>query len=106
MTNTSPADLPPPHPGLFRGLLRGACERVLRGWYVIRAAETPRRLKVASVLVALYLLFPFDLIFDLLPLLGLSDDLVGLTVLAFALNRHATPDLRRQARASALRLIP
>lgn len=106
MNSGLPGELPPPYPGVFRGLLRGVCERCLRLWYVVRAAETPRRLKVAAVLVVLYFLFPFDLVSDLLPLLGLSDDLLGLAALAFALNRHVTPPIRQRARARALSLIP
>lgn len=104
--NNLPADLPPPHPGLFRGLLRGIIERALRLWYVARAADTPRRLKIASLLVVVYFLFPFDLISDLLPLLGFGDDFIALSLLAVTLNRHATPEIRHRARARALQAIP
>lgn len=99
-------DLPPPHPGLFRGFLRGTLERLLRLYYTARAPGTPRRLKLASLLVVAYFLFPFDFITDLLPLLGFGDDIVAMTLLAFALSRHTTDDIRLRARARALRIVP
>ncbi|MFZ5723217.1 MAG: YkvA family protein [Pseudomonadota bacterium] len=99
-------DLPPPHPGLFRGFLRGALERLLRLGYAAAAADTPRRLRVAALLAAVYVVFPFDLISDLLPLLGFGDDVLALSLLAFALSRHVTPEIRQRARARALRIVP
>lgn len=99
-------DLPPPHPGLFRSLLRGILERALRLFFTARAADTPARLKFASVLVVVYFFFPFDLISDLLPLIGFGDDLLALTGLGYALSRHTTDDIRYRARVRALRIIP
>jgi uncharacterized membrane protein YkvA (DUF1232 family) len=101
-----PEDLPPPHPGLWRGLARGLLERALRLFHTARSDHTPFRLRAASLLVVLYLLFPFDLISDLLPLLGFGDDLLALSLLAWALSRHSTDAIRYRARAEALKVIP
>lgn len=99
-------DLPPPHPGLWRGIARGLLERALRLFHTARAQHTPWRVKAASVLAIGYLLFPFDLISDLLPLLGFGDDLFALALLACALSRHSTDAIRYRARAEALKIIP
>jgi len=101
----SPDDLPPPYPGFWRGLARSLLERLLRLFHTARAAHTPWRLKAASILAVLYLLFPFDLISDLLPLLGFGDDILALALLAWALSRHTTDAIRYRARADALKII-
>jgi uncharacterized membrane protein YkvA (DUF1232 family) len=101
-----PPDLPPPFPGFWRGLARGLLERVCRLYLTARAPGTPTRLKAASVLVAFYFLFPFDLISDLLPLLGFGDDLFAVSLLGYALSRHANDAIRWRAREMALKVIP
>lgn len=45
-------------------------------WFAIRHPGTPLHLKVASVLLALYLLSPIDLIPIFIPIVGLLDDLI------------------------------
>lgn len=101
-----PSDLPPPYPGFWRGILRGLLERALRLYHTARAEHTPMRLKAASFLALLYLVFPFDVISDLLPLLGFGDDLIALSLLAWALSRHTTDEIRLRARGAALKVIP
>lgn len=99
------SDPPPPKPGLARGLLRGLLERALRLYYTARAADTPASLRVASLLVLVYFVFPFDLITDLLPLLGFGDDFIALSLLGWRLSRHTTDEIRLRARKRALRVI-
>lgn len=107
MDNMLPAnDLPPPRPGLLRGLFRGLLENVLRLAFTAMHADTPGRLRIASVLVLVYFVVPFDLVSDLLPLLGFGDDAIAIGVLAWRLSRHTTPAIRLRARARALRIIP
>ena len=45
-----------------------------------------------------YLLMPADLIPDILPVAGFTDDLVALTAMMGIWNNHITPDIRRRAR--------
>ncbi len=45
-------------------------------WHAFRHADTPLHLKVAMLLVAFYLINPFDLVPEFLPFLGVVDDLV------------------------------
>ncbi len=45
-------------------------------WYALRHPESPQWLKWGTAGVVLYLLSPVDLIPDVIPVLGLMDDLV------------------------------
>lgn len=99
-------DLPPPCPGFWRAIARGLIERALRIVYAARAPATPARLKIASLLVAVYFVFPFDLVSDLLPLLGFGDDLLAISLLGWRLSRHADEEIRYRARARALAIVP
>ena len=45
-------------------------------WKAFWAAETPLHLKAATLFVAFYLINPFDILPDLIPLLGWADDLI------------------------------
>jgi len=54
---------------------------VLRGdarqlWFALRHPASPGWLKLGTALIALYLLSPIDLIPDVLPVIGVVDDLV------------------------------
>jgi uncharacterized membrane protein YkvA (DUF1232 family) len=66
---------------------------VLRGdarqlWFALRHPEAPGWLKLGTALIALYLLSPIDLIPDVLPLIGVADDLVLVPlVIRWLLNR-------------------
>ncbi|MEN3294319.1 MAG: hypothetical protein V7642_3572 [Burkholderiales bacterium] len=55
-------------------LIRTAGRDLLVFWYACRHPATPRALKIAGVLMALYVLSPVDLISDLIPVLGWIDD--------------------------------
>jgi uncharacterized membrane protein YkvA (DUF1232 family) len=55
--------------------------RVVRGdarrlWFALRHPAAPTWLKVGTGLIVLYVLSPIDLIPDLVPVLGVVDDLV------------------------------
>jgi uncharacterized membrane protein YkvA (DUF1232 family) len=58
---------------LLWSLLRGDA---LRLWRALRHPASPAWLKLGIALVALYLLSPVDLIPDVLPVIGIVDDLV------------------------------
>ncbi len=54
---------------------------VLRGdarqlWFALRHPNAPGWLKLGTALIALYLFSPIDLIPDVLPMVGMVDDLV------------------------------
>ena len=51
-------------------------KEVVQLWNAFRAPETPLHLKAATLFVAFYLVNPFDILPDFLPLLGWVDDIV------------------------------
>jgi uncharacterized membrane protein YkvA (DUF1232 family) len=54
-------------------LVKGDARRL---WFALRHPEAPGWLKLGTVGVVLYLLSPIDLIPDVVPVLGVVDDLV------------------------------
>jgi len=54
-------------------LVRGDARRL---WFALRHPAAPAWLKVGTGLIVLYVLSPVDLIPDVVPLLGVVDDLV------------------------------
>jgi len=69
-------------------------------------SATPYAVK-ATVLGALtYLLVPMDLIPDVIPAAGFSDDLVALTTLLSLCARHRTPAIRLRAQRRLDRWFP
>lgn len=54
-------------------LVRGDARRL---WFALRHPASPGWLKGATALLALYVLSPVDLLPDVLPVIGLVDDLV------------------------------
>jgi uncharacterized membrane protein YkvA (DUF1232 family) len=74
-------------------------------WYACRHSATPRFLKIAAALLALYILSPIDLIPDWVPVLGWIDDV---TLAAFGIPALLTlvPEpVRQQARAETERWL-
>lgn len=72
---------------------------VLRGdarllWFALRHPLAPRWLKPALAAVALYALSPMDLLPDMLPVLGLADDVL-LVPLALAFIARQLPAVLR-----------
>ncbi|WP_026075669.1 YkvA family protein [Noviherbaspirillum massiliense] len=63
-------------------LFRTAGRDIVTLWYACRHPATPRRLKLATMLLGLYILSPVDLVPDWFPVLGWIDDV---TLLAFGI---------------------
>ncbi len=60
-------------------------------------ADTPPQVRLTVMAALTYLLMPMDLLPDLLPAVGFSDDLVALTTLLGTCWRHRTPAIRQRA---------
>jgi len=58
---------------LLWSLLRGDARQL---WFALRHPAAPGWLKLGTALIALYVLSPVDLIPDVLPFVGVVDDLV------------------------------
>ena len=71
---------------------------VLRGdarqlWLALRHPDAPAWLKWSTLLIALYLFSPIDIIPDMLPVIGIADDLVLVPLAIRWLLNRLPPDL-------------
>ena len=72
-------------PVLLWRLVRGDARRL---WFALRHPAAPAWLKVGTALLVLYVVSPVDLIPDVIPVLGVVDDLVLIPLaIRFLLNR-------------------
>ena len=69
----------------------------------LRHRESPWKLRAQVVAALGYLILPWDFIPDLLPLVGLSDDLTALALLFFSLVRNLPRSVSEAARTRARR---
>ena len=58
---------------------------------------TPPQARLTLLAALTYLLVPTDLIPDLLPVAGFSDDLVAITAVMSLCRNHITPEIRQRA---------
>lgn len=78
---------------------------VLVLWFACRHPATPWRIRLAALLLALYLLSPLDLIPDWLPLVGWVDDAALLAFAVPLLLRRLPAAARADAQATAGRWL-
>jgi uncharacterized membrane protein YkvA (DUF1232 family) len=96
--------------GVFRRLLRRAGRTIARP--ALEALElvldpgTPPQVRLTMVAALTYLLLPTDLIPDLLPVAGFSDDLVALTALISLHSNHVSDAIRQRAQRKLDRWFP
>lgn len=83
---------------LLRRAGRTLAAPALEALELILDASTPAPVRMTMVAALSYLLMPADLIPDLIPIAGFSDDLVALTALIGIWNNHITPEIRSRAR--------
>lgn len=70
-------------------------------WYACRNPATPLALKLAALLLGIYVVSPIDIMPDWLPLLGWADDVTLLAFVVPALLRLVPHSALIQARTSA-----
>ena len=63
-----------------QGFWREMWYQIRLAWYLFRSSEVPIYLKVLPALAIVYVLFPWDFIPDVLPVIGQLDDLTALIV--------------------------
>ena len=86
---------------VFRQLLKRAGRSIARP--ALEAMEmmldpaTPPQARFTLLAALTYLLVPTDLIPDLLPVAGFSDDLVAITAVMGLCRNHITPEIRQRA---------
>lgn len=82
---------------LLRRAGRALAQPALECLELLRDADTPPQVKLTVMAALTYLLMPMDLLPDLLPAVGFSDDLVALSTLLGTCWRHRTPAIRQRA---------
>lgn len=96
--------------GALRRLLRRAGRTLARPAIecleLLLDANTPAQVKLTMLAALTYLLVPLDLIPDLLPVVGFSDDLVAITALLGVLGRYRSPAIRQRAQRRLDRWFP
>jgi uncharacterized membrane protein YkvA (DUF1232 family) len=96
--------------GLLQRLLRRAgrtiARPVLQCYELLIDGSTPHQARLTVLAALTYLLVPLDLIPDLLPVVGFSDDLVAITTLLGVLGRYRTPSIRQRAKRRLDRWFP
>jgi uncharacterized membrane protein YkvA (DUF1232 family) len=75
-------------------LLRGDARQL---WFALRHPAAPGWLKVGTALIAVYLFSPVDLIPDVLPVIGVVDDLVLVPLAIRWLLKRLPPDIAAAA---------
>jgi uncharacterized membrane protein YkvA (DUF1232 family) len=75
-------------------LLRGDARQL---WFALHHPQAPNWLKWGTAGIALYLFSPIDLIPDMLPFLGIADDLVLVPLAVRALLKRLPPELKQEA---------
>tara|TARA_B100000131_G_C18069575_1_gene593933 strand:+ start:914 stop:1282 length:369 start_codon:yes stop_codon:yes gene_type:complete len=68
--------------------------------------STPSQVRVSLIAALAYLIMPFDLFPDFMPLVGFSDDFVALTAVLSIWSKYLTPAIRERAAMKLDRLFP
>ena len=67
---------------------------------------TPAQVRVSLIAALAYLIMPFDLFPDFMPLVGFSDDFVALTAVLSIWSKYMTPSIRNRAERKLNKLFP
>lgn len=80
---------------------RQVVERALQLYYAARRPETPAWAKTSIFGALAYFISPIDLIPDLLPLVGFSDDLTVMAAALAMVSMYINDEVRLKARQTA-----
>ena len=67
---------------------------------------TPTQVRISLIAALAYLIMPFDLFPDFVPMVGFSDDFVALTAVLSIWSKYMTPSIRLRAQKKLDRLFP
>ena len=68
--------------------------------------NTPGQVRVSLLAALAYLIMPFDLFPDFMPIVGFSDDFVALTAILSIWSKYMTPAIRIRAERKLNKLFP
>lgn len=74
-------------------------------YYAMEHSQTPMWAKSVAVGALGYLIFPIDIVPDIIPVIGFGDDMVTMMAAVTSVGRYVTNDIRKKAAASADRLM-
>lgn len=77
----------------------------LQLYYLLQSKEVPVKAKTLIIGALGYLILPADLIPDIIPVLGFTDDLTALLLALRTVNTHLTPEIKEQAREQTDKLL-
>ncbi len=88
--------------GLLRKVLiragRTLAQPALEAFEMLVDTSTPPQVRMTMLAALTYLIMPMDLVPDLVPIAGFSDDLVALTAVISLWSSYITPQIRNKAR--------
>tara|TARA_Y100000589_G_scaffold329393_1_gene375872 strand:+ start:7876 stop:8241 length:366 start_codon:yes stop_codon:yes gene_type:complete len=67
---------------------------------------TPTQARISLIAALAYLIMPFDLFPDFMPIVGFSDDFVALTAVLSIWSKYMTPSIRLRAEKKLNKLFP
>ena len=67
---------------------------------------TPAQVRISLMAALAYLIMPFDLFPDFMPLVGFSDDFVALSAVLSIWSKYMTPSIRIRAEKKLNKLFP
>jgi uncharacterized membrane protein YkvA (DUF1232 family) len=79
-------------------------ETLLAAWYCAFDRETPASVRYTLIGALAYFVLPFDIVPDILPLIGFADDASVLSAAVVAVGTHMTETHRGLAREALTRL--
>ncbi len=82
-------------PSMKKGVIAKAWDKVLFLWEKAKSPEIPLSLKVAIIGALLYLVLPVDVVPDVIPMLGLLDDLGVILSVAHKLSKYVLPKIEK-----------
>ncbi len=85
---------------------RVIAQPALEAFEMVIDASTPPQARLTMLAALTYLIMPLDLVPDLIPVAGFSDDLVALTAVISLWQRHLTPAIRNRARLRLDKWLP
>ncbi len=77
---------------------RTIAQPALEAFEMVLDPSTPAQARVSLIAALTYLIMPIDLMPDIIPVAGFSDDLVALTAVISLWSQHMTPEIRLRAR--------
>ena len=96
--------------GILRKVLisagRTIAQPALEALEILIDPSIPTKVRMTMFAALTYLIMPMDLVPDLIPIAGFSDDLVALSAVISLWRSHITPEIKNKARKKLDKWIP